>query len=353
MLNCNRRGPLHYQPDTGPAPGRIARARVATPKNSNRYKVGGQHLMFESAYPASSAGFGSATTSVSFAGPIAGLLDTQSGFRRHGGRTDGRQWVVFFRWGVLDHPRGLPLEAAYNTNTHITLRTIGVSRGGAIGPACFPYDDRASRGWTTTVRTAPYIAPWIFIKATTAFAPEHDANWLVPRRRPQRRGMSDSRLQGQRAIPGSGVSRHRSLAATGQFYGQFSDVLGTTTRSPISIRHEPRQHAPPNYTFRRRFGPERATQPFIVRARTATSPTFPTPRAAVRRPLRPSTTPASRAIGSLQPQAFQCNPCSAGYKPGSTPSRSGTRTQVHPIEEHRELQGDVRHLMITAQRAFW
>ena len=96
-------------------------------------KVGGQHLMFETAYQRRSAGF-----------EINDL-----GYLRRADQQSWSTWVGFFdrrerafykrlqlnnNWWQYWTTAGLPQEAAYNTNMHITLKNDwGVHMGGTVG----------------------------------------------------------------------------------------------------------------------------------------------------------------------------------------------------------------------------
>jgi hypothetical protein len=125
-------------------------------------KIAGQHLMFQTALQRRSPGF--ETNDV--------------GFLRRADQTSWSTWVGLFdqrarkyynrfqlnnNWWQYWTTDGLPLEAAYNTNVHVTLRNNwGWHMGGTIGQLGTTYDDRAARGGPA-VRQDPYIAPWLFI----------------------------------------------------------------------------------------------------------------------------------------------------------------------------------------------
>jgi hypothetical protein len=135
-------------------------------------KVGGKHLMFESAYQRRSPGF-----------EINDL-----GFLRRADQQSWNTWVGFFdrnerkyykrfqlnnNWWQYWTAAGLPLEAAYNTNVHVTfLNNWGWHMGGTLGQLGTTYDDRAARGGPA-VRQSSYLAPWLFING-------NDRRTLVP-----------------------------------------------------------------------------------------------------------------------------------------------------------------------------
>jgi hypothetical protein len=125
-------------------------------------KVGGRHLMFESAYQRRSAGF-----------EINDL-----GFLRRADQQSWNTWMGFFdrrthlfyqrfqfnnNWMQYWTTDGLPLEAAYNTNTHITFKNNwSWHMGGTIGQLGTTYDDRAARGGPA-IRQSAYLSPWLSI----------------------------------------------------------------------------------------------------------------------------------------------------------------------------------------------
>ncbi len=135
-------------------------------------KVAGQHLLFQSAYMRRSAGF-----------EINDL-----GFLRRADQQSWATWVGFFdrheralyksfqwnnNWWQYWTTAGLPLEAAFNTNLHITFKNEwGLHFGGTVGQLGATYDDRASRGGPA-VRQDTYVAPWININGNAR-------NALVP-----------------------------------------------------------------------------------------------------------------------------------------------------------------------------
>ena len=125
-------------------------------------KVGGRHLMFETAWQRRSPGF-----------EINDL-----GYLRRAGDQNWSTWVGYFdrhkralyqsfqwnwNWWQMWTTEGLPLERAFNTNMHIILRNNwGIHFGGTVGQLGATYDDRAARGGPA-VRQDPYLAPWIYI----------------------------------------------------------------------------------------------------------------------------------------------------------------------------------------------
>ncbi len=125
-------------------------------------KVGGQHLMFESSYQRRSPGF----------------EVNDIGFLRRADQQSWNTWVGFFdrnqrafynrfqwnnNWWQYWTAGGLPLEAAYNTNTHLTFKNNwSIHAGGTVGQLGTTFDDRAARGGPA-IRQDSYIAPWMGI----------------------------------------------------------------------------------------------------------------------------------------------------------------------------------------------
>ncbi|HEX2693802.1 MAG TPA: DUF5916 domain-containing protein [Gemmatimonadaceae bacterium] len=125
-------------------------------------KIAGLHLMFESALQRRSPGFET----------------NDLGFLRRADQTSWSTWAGWFdrkqrlfynrfqwnnNWWQYWTTKGLPLEAAYNTNVHINFKNnFGWHMGGTIGQLGTTYDDRAARGGPA-VRQDSYFAPWLSI----------------------------------------------------------------------------------------------------------------------------------------------------------------------------------------------
>ncbi len=142
-------------------------------------KVAGERLLFATAYQRNSPGF-----------EVNDL-----GFLRRADQQSWSTWVGFFdrhqralynrfqwnnNWWQNWSAGGLPLEAAYNTNVHITFRNSwGWHMGGTIGQLGTTYDDRAARGGPA-VRQDPYVAPWVSINGDDrrALVPYFNANYF-------------------------------------------------------------------------------------------------------------------------------------------------------------------------------
>ncbi len=155
---------VHYyqRPDDRLTVDPTATALTGDAEAINFAKVGGQHLMFQTTLQRQSAGF-----EVNDLGYLRRA--DQQGWATWAGYFDRHQRKLYNRfqwnnnWWQYWTASGLPLERAYNTNTHTQLRNnwffhIGTTIGG-IGAT---YDDRAARGGPALRRSA-YIAPWVGI----------------------------------------------------------------------------------------------------------------------------------------------------------------------------------------------
>ena len=125
-------------------------------------KVGGKHLMFETSYQRRSPGF-----EVNDLGYMRRAdqqsWNTWAGFFDRNVRRYYKSFQWNFNWWQYWTTASLPLEAATNTNMHISLRNNwGLHLGSTLGQLGTTYDDRASRGGPA-VRQDRYIAPWLFI----------------------------------------------------------------------------------------------------------------------------------------------------------------------------------------------
>ena len=125
-------------------------------------KVGGQHVMFQTAYLRRSAGF-----EINDLGYLRRAdqqsWDTWAGWFDRNQRAfyNRLQWNM--NWWQYWTTAGLPLEAAYNTNMHITFKNNwSAHTGGTVGQLGTTYDDRAARGGPA-MRNDPYVAPWLFV----------------------------------------------------------------------------------------------------------------------------------------------------------------------------------------------
>ncbi len=128
----------------------------------NFAKVGGQHLLFQSSYDRTSAGYEVNDLGYLQRADFQAWSTWAGYFDRHQRKLYNRfQWNN--NWWMNWSTQGLPLEVAYNTNTHIQFRNNWwLHLGSTFGQLGATYDDRASRGGPA-VRQDAYIAPWLGI----------------------------------------------------------------------------------------------------------------------------------------------------------------------------------------------
>ncbi|MDP9177776.1 MAG: carbohydrate binding family 9 domain-containing protein [Gemmatimonadota bacterium] len=173
MLALQRSGVHNYQRPDADLPLDPDRTVLTGDAEELKFgKIGGQNFSFESAYMRRSPGF----------------EINDIGFLRRADQVSWATWAGLFdrkpklfynrfqlnqNWWQYWTTDGLPLEAGYNTNMHITFKNNwGWSQGGTIGQLGKTYDDRAARGGPA-VRQDRYIAPWLFIRGD-------DRNSVVP-----------------------------------------------------------------------------------------------------------------------------------------------------------------------------
>ena len=160
LLSIQRNGVHNFQrPDSHLA---LDANRTVLDGDAEELKVGkesGQHFLFESALQRRSPGFET----------------NDMGFLRRADQVSWSTWAGFFdrrthlfynrfqwnnNWWQYWTAKGMPLERAYNTNTHITFKNNwGWHMGGTLGQLGSTFDDRAARGGPA-VRQDSYIAPW-------------------------------------------------------------------------------------------------------------------------------------------------------------------------------------------------
>ena len=190
-------------------------------------KIGGQHLMFESAYSRRSPGFEvndlgylRRADQVSWS-TWAGFFDRKTRFFYNRFQLNNNWW----QWWTSD---GLPLERAYNYNTHITFKNYyAFHQGMTIGQLGKTYDDRQLRGGPA-VRQDMYLAPWIGITGDDrkSWVPYFFANYFESS---NKRNWStnlnpeiDFKMAGRFS---SAISMNITHSVSdNQFYGNFTDV---------------------------------------------------------------------------------------------------------------------------------
>ena len=161
----------------------------------------------------------------------------------------------------------MPLEAAYNTNLHVTLKNNwNWNMGGTVGQLGTTYDDRGARGGPA-MRQDPYFAPWLNIGGNDrrSLVPYLSVNWF------QGDAGHKSSLNFSPEIDYKVLGRFSSALSFGwthnisdnQWYGNFTDVTGThytfahldqtTTSATVRL----------NYTFTPNVSFQAYVQPFV------------------------------------------------------------------------------------------
>ena len=317
-------------------------------------KVGGEHVLFESAYQRRSPGFE--------------LNDL--GYLRRADQVSWNTWVGYFdrkqrlfynrfqwnnNWWQYWTTDGLPLEAAYNTNTHITFKNNwGWHMGGTIGQLGSTYDDRAARGGPA-VRQDPYLSPWLSIGGDDrkTIVPYFNLNYF---RGDGGRNHSinlgpeiDFKVLG--SFSSALTLNWSHNVSDNQWFGRFDDAAGTHYAFAHLDQHTTGVTVRLNYTLTPEMSFQAYTQPFVskgtysnVRQLSAT------PRAeayddryALFNDLAVTSNP-----GGFNFKAFQSNLVYRWeYRPGSTLFvvwNEGRQGYVG-AEGEQNFQGDVRDLM--------
>jgi Domain of unknown function (DUF5916)/Carbohydrate family 9 binding domain-like len=318
-------------------------------------KVGGQHLMFETAYQRRSAGF-----EVNDLGFLR-RADQQS-WSTWAGFFDRRETALYKRlqwnnnWWQYWTTAGLAQEAAYNTNVHITLKNDwSFHTGGTMGQLGTTYDDRASRGGPA-VRQDAYIAPWMGINGNDRRAVVPSL-WVNYWRGGAGRGSSvnfgpeiDYKIRG-RFSSAISFSWTRNVSDN-QWYGNYTDSLNVTHYTFAHLNQMTRSATVRlNYTFTPSVSLQAYTQPFVSKGTyTNIRQLSSTPRAAeydARYAVYDNPSVTSDP-GGFNFKEFQSNIVFRWeYKPGSTlflvwnEGRQGYASE----QGDRNFQGDVQDLM--------
>ncbi len=260
---------VHYyqRPDAGLPLDSMATVLGGDAEEFKFAKVGGQHLMFESAYQRRSAGF----------------EVNDMGYLRRADQQSWNTWVGYFdrhqralynrfqwnnNWWQYFSTSGLPLEAAYNTNVHLTARNNwSWNFGGTLGQLGTTYDDRGARGGPA-IRQDPYASTWASISADDrrAIVPGLNLNYF---RGDAGRNSTvsvtpqvDYKMLGR--FSSSFAMSWEHNVADNQWYGNFTDTLGgrhytfahlnqTTTSATVRL----------NYTFSPTISLQAYVQPFV------------------------------------------------------------------------------------------
>ena len=318
-------------------------------------KIGGQHLMFESAYQRRSEGF-----------EINDL-----GYLRRADQQSWNTWVGFFdrheralynrfqwnnNWWQYWTATGLPQEAAYNTNVHITSKdNWSWNAGATLGQLGTTYDDRAARGGPA-VRQDSYIAPWLFIGGNDRhhLVPSLSANFF------RGSGGRSSSVNVNPELDYKALGRFSSAFFVGwthsisdnQWYGNFRDSVGAAhytfahldqTTASATVRL--------NYTFTPAMSLQVYAQPFVSKGTyTNVRQLSATPRAAAYddRYAAYNSGSVTSNPGGFNFKEFQSNVVFRWeYLPGSTLFLvwNEGRQGFTPVAGTDSFQGDITNLL--------
>ena len=316
-------------------------------------KIGGQHLSFESAYQRRSPGF----------------EINDIGFLRRADQVSWNTWVGYFdrkqtkyynrfqlnnNWWQYWTTDGLPLEAAYNTNVHITFKNNwGWHQGGTIGQLGKTYDDRDARGGPA-IRQDRYIAPWLFIAGDDrkAIVPYMNVNYFRGAE-----GRNSSWSLGPE-IDYKVLGRFSSVfqfnwshdIRDNQFYRKITDTTGLHYTFAHLDQHTTSVTARLNYTFTPDISLQTYLQPFVSKGTYSNVRQLSvTPRAdnyddRYAPYINP---PVTTNPGGFNFKALASNVVFRWeYKPGSTLFAvwNQGRQGFVPLEGAKDFQGDVRDL---------
>ena len=229
-------------------------------------KIAGQHLRFESALQRRSHGF-----------DVNDL-----GFLRRADQVSWSTWMGLFdqratkyynrfqlnnNWWQYWNTDGLPLERAYNTNMHVTLKNNwGWHMGGTLGQLGTTYDDRLARGGPA-VRQDAYFSPWFFINGDSRrdIVPFFNVNYFRGsggRNRTWSVGPEVSFKTGGRFSSSIGVNWEDNVRDN-QWYGNFTEE-GVTHYTFAHLEQTTTSiTARVNYTFSPNLSLQTYLQPFV------------------------------------------------------------------------------------------
>jgi hypothetical protein len=267
LLALQRNGVHNYQrPDAGLP---LDSARTTLRGNAQELKFGkisGSNLNFETAYQRRSPGF----------------EINDIGFLRRADQVSWSTWAGLFdrkqrkytnrlqlnnNWWQHWTTDGLPLERAYNMNSHITFRNNwGFHTGGTIGQIGKTYEDREARGGPA-IRQDRYIAPWVSINGD-------DRRSIVPYLSVNYFRSAEGRNHSWSVYPELNykvLGRFSSSLSLGwshdvrdnQFYGRFTDAMGQHYTFARLDQHTTSLTARLNYTFTPDISLQTYLQPFV------------------------------------------------------------------------------------------
>lgn len=316
-------------------------------------KVAGQHLMFQSALQRRSPGF-----------EVNDL-----GFLRRADQVSWSTWAGFFdrkkhwfynrfqfnqNWWQYWTSDGLPLERAYNMNTHINFTNQWAFHfGGTLGQLGEIYDDRAARGGPA-VRQDHYFSPWISINGD-------DRNAVVPYLSMNYFKGDDGRSKSWNVSPEIDykvLGRFSSAFALSwshnitdnQFYGRFTDAAGQHYTFAHLDQRTTSLTARLNYTFSPDVSLQTYLQPFVSKGTYSNVRQLsPNPRA---KDYDDRYAPFNNPGVTSDPGGFNFKQLQSNvvfrweYKPGSTLFAvwNSGRQGFLPSEGSRSFRGDVGDL---------
>ena len=267
LLNIQRSGVHNFQRPDADLPLDLNRTVLGGNAEELKFgKIDGKNLLFESAWQRRSPGF-----------EINDL-----GFLRRADQVSWNTWAGFFdrrphwfytrfqlnnNWWQYWTTDGLPLERAYNTNTHINFKNNwGWHMGGTIGQLGKTYDDRAARGGPA-IRQDRYIAPWLFINGDDrkAIVPYFNLNYF------RGDGGRTSSWSLGPEIDYKVLGRFSSVfllnwshdIRDNQFYGRFNDAAGDHYTFAHLDQHTTSATVRLNYTFTPDISLQTYLQPFV------------------------------------------------------------------------------------------
>lgn len=363
---------VHYyqRPDAG-LPLDSSRTLLAGDAEEFKFdKVGGQHLMFETAYQRRSAGF-----------EINDL-----GYLRRADQTSWNTWVGWFdrratswynrfqwnnNWWQYWTTSGLPLEAAYNSNVHITFKNnASFNAGGTVGQLGKTYDDRDARGGPA-FRQDSYYAPWAGVSGDDrhAVVPSLNYNYFS-----SSQGRNTSTTLSPEIDVKTGGRFSSAFAFSwahnitdNQWYNNYTDSTNVTHYTFAHLdQYTTSATVRLNYTFTPNVSLQAYIQPFISKGTyTNVRELSATPRAASydNRYTAYGDTAVTSDPGGFNFKEFQSNLVFRWeYKPGSTlfvvwnEGRQGSTS----LEGNMDFEGDVRDLMklhpantVIVKMAYW
>jgi hypothetical protein len=267
MLSLQTNGVHNYQRPDADLP--LDPNRTVLSGNAQEFrfgKIAGKNTMFETSYQRRSHGF-----------DVNDL-----GFLRRADQISWNNWFGLFdrtkrkytnriqlnnNWWQFWNTDGLPLERAYNMNTHITFNNnMGWSMGGTLGQLGETYDDRDARGGPA-IQTDSYISPWLFLRGD-------DRKKIVPYLSADYFRGAEGRNTSFSVGPEMELKLFNRFSSylrfnwnrntrDNQFYGRFTDAAGTHYTFANLKQRTTSVTARFNYTFTPDKSLQTYLQPFV------------------------------------------------------------------------------------------